>query len=90
MIKRLAETNLVAGDYPAAMKYLRILDKTIAYRLWAAANRPNADGHLRSLTLNDKRQYALKDDTLRTRVLEDVRGIVASHNTLVGAVVDTH
>ena len=66
MIKRLAETNLVAGDYPAAMKYLRILDKTIAYRRWAAANRPTADGHLRSLTLNDKRQYALKDDTLRT------------------------
>lgn len=66
MVKRLAEANLVAGDYPAAMKYLRILDNTIAYRRWAKANRPTEEGKLRSVSLNDKRQYAIKNDTLRT------------------------
>lgn len=66
MIKRLAEANLVAGDYPAAMKYLRILDKTLAYSQWSAANRPTPDGKLRSMTLNAKREFAIKSDTLRT------------------------
>ena len=66
MVKRLAEANLVAGDYPAAMKYLRILDNTLAYNRWAKLNRPTHDGKLRSLSLNNKREYAIKNDTLRT------------------------
>lgn len=61
MIKRLAEANLVAGDHPAAMKYLRLLDKTIAYRKWATANRP---GRLNP-KLADLKQFAIKDDTIR-------------------------
>jgi len=36
MMKRLAECNLVSGDSLAAEKYLRILDKTFAYRKWAS------------------------------------------------------
>ena len=66
MVKRLAEANLVAGDYPAAMKYLRILDNTLAYSRWAKANRPTHDGKLRSMSLSNKREYAIKNDTLRT------------------------
>lgn len=65
MVKRLAEANLVAGDYPAAMKYLRILDNTLAYSRWAKANRPTRDGKLRSMSLTSKREYAIKNDTLR-------------------------
>ena len=35
MMRRLAECNFVSGDSLAAEKYLRILDKTLAYRKWA-------------------------------------------------------
>ena len=35
MIRRLAECNIVSGDTLAAEKYLRILDKTLAYSKWA-------------------------------------------------------
>lgn len=35
IIKRLAETNLINGDYDVAMKYLMMLRKTLFYRQWA-------------------------------------------------------
>ncbi|MCU0454670.1 MAG: DUF6057 family protein [Bacteroidales bacterium] len=34
-IKRLAETNLINGQYEVAGKYLKILQKTVFYRKWA-------------------------------------------------------
>lgn len=34
-VKRLAETNLINGNYAVAEKYLRLLQKTIYYRTWA-------------------------------------------------------
>ena len=34
-IKRLAETNLINGQYEVARKYLRILENTLFYRPWA-------------------------------------------------------
>jgi len=34
-IKRLAETNIINGDYKVAAKYLKILTKTFYYRGWA-------------------------------------------------------
>lgn len=34
-VKRLAETNLINGQYGVAKKYLRMLEKTIFYRPWA-------------------------------------------------------
>ena len=61
MIKRLAEANLVAGDDEAAMKYLRILDKTLVYSKWSKANRP---GHINA-SLKDLQRYAIKDDAIR-------------------------
>ena len=35
VLKRLAETNLINGQYKVAEKYLRMLEKTIFYRPWA-------------------------------------------------------
>ena len=34
-IKRLAETNLINGQYEVARKYLHLLEKTLFYRKWA-------------------------------------------------------
>lgn len=34
-IKRLAETNIINGDYEVAKKYLHILQKTLYYKKWA-------------------------------------------------------
>ncbi len=35
VIKRLAETNLINGQYKVSEKYLKILEKTIFYKKWA-------------------------------------------------------
>ena len=35
MIRRMAETNIVNGEYAAAGKYLKILSQTLFYRRWA-------------------------------------------------------
>jgi hypothetical protein len=43
VIKRLAETNMINGQYKVSEKYLKLLEKTIFYRTWAK----------RSLTLLD-------------------------------------
>lgn len=40
MIRRLAEINLVSGDTLAALKYLRILDRTYAYADWSRNHTP--------------------------------------------------
>lgn len=34
-VKRLAETNLINGQYEVARKYLKMLEKTVFYRPWA-------------------------------------------------------
>ena len=35
VVKRLAETNLINGQYDVARKYLQMLEKTVFYRPWA-------------------------------------------------------
>jgi len=35
VVKRLAETNIINGQYEIARKYLHLLEKTILYRSWA-------------------------------------------------------
>lgn len=40
MMRRLAEINLVSCDTAAALKYLRILDKTFAYSGWSRTHTP--------------------------------------------------
>jgi len=64
-IRRLAETNLINGQYDVARKYLHILEKTFFYKKWAqrmllmidngeeSISRHPLYGRLRSMTLND-------------------------------------
>ncbi|MDE6740814.1 MAG: hypothetical protein K2J58_00620 [Muribaculaceae bacterium] len=42
MIQRLAEVNLVSGDTLAALKYLRILDRTHSYADWSSSHIPGS------------------------------------------------
>lgn len=64
-LKRLAEINLINGDEAAAMKYLRVLDKTLLYHRWArtrmAGNRPK--GMERWMEM--KRTLTATTDTVR-------------------------
>ena len=71
MIKRLAEINLVKGDYTATRKYLRILQKTFVWRRWA--NRVFSSLGIHATTEEkallqpylDKRPFINTRDTLR-------------------------
>ncbi|MGL4852684.1 MAG: DUF6057 family protein [Phocaeicola sp.] len=46
MLQRLVQTNLIFGEYKVAEKYLSKLDKTFAYKSWAA--------HYRTFLYNDE------------------------------------
>lgn len=84
VVKRLAETNLINGEYKVAEKYLRMLEKTIFYRPWAqrmiqmlgderAINEHPLYGTLR--------QYRLQDDFLFSdRELDKICGLLFMHN----------
>ena len=64
MIKRLAECNLVSGDSIAALKYLRILQKTLVYRPWAEQMLRHELPHYQYIL--DKRRFVNRADTIRT------------------------
>jgi hypothetical protein len=64
-IKRLAETNLINGQYKVAEKYITLLEKTIFYRGWAR----NAKGYLNNEekinndpVWGEKRRFAVTND----------------------------
>ena len=67
VIKRLAETNLINGQYAVARKYLQMLEKTIFYRPWAQrtmamlGDEKAINAHPLYGTL---RQYRLEEDFL--------------------------
>ncbi|MCC8199971.1 MAG: DUF6057 family protein [Tannerellaceae bacterium] len=67
MAKRLAEINLINEDIPATEKYLRMLDKTLFHRKWAAGTRRMlyADGPETHLWLQVKRDQRFTSDLLR-------------------------
>ncbi len=71
MVKRLAEINLVTGDYDTARKYLRILQQTFVWRKWADRIFAALGRHAtqeEKLTLQpylDKRPFVNTKDTLR-------------------------
>jgi len=85
VIKRLAETNMINGQYKVAEKYLRMLKKTIFYRPWAlrttqmlgnekAINEHRLYGALR--------RYHLQDDMLFSDIeLDKNCGQLFMHNT---------
>lgn len=65
-IKRMAEINLINGDNAAAMKYLRLLQKTMCYRGWAERRIPGKQTPEVSQWLERKRQLLPATDTLRS------------------------
>ncbi|MCD7977863.1 MAG: DUF6057 family protein [Tannerellaceae bacterium] len=83
MAKRLAEINLVNEDIPATEKYLRMLDKTLFHRKWAAATRQMlyADPMETNLWLQVKREQRFTSDLLR-------KG--NDHETSLKALVEHH
>lgn len=64
-IKRLAEINLINGDEAAAMKYLRLLQKTMCYREWAERRMPGSQTPEIRQWLEQKRRLLPVTDTLR-------------------------
>ena len=71
-IKRLAETNLINGQYKVARKYLTMLQKTIYYRNWAERrlemidnprliDENNVYGYLRKVRLEDDFLFSDKE-----------------------------
>lgn len=64
-IKRLAEANLINDDIPAAMKYLRMLEKTIAYKRWAVAHTPETQAAAVKADITLKQQFVNTTDHIR-------------------------
>ncbi|MDR2913186.1 MAG: DUF6057 family protein [Alistipes sp.] len=59
IVQRLVQTNLIFGFYPAAEKYIRLLEQTMFYREWAARHREflyNDDAVAADPTLGAKRR----------------------------------
>lgn len=75
MLKRLAEINLINGDQAAAMKYLRILSKTLFYRQWAYDRMPGHQPDKVKQWLATKRTLIPQTDTLRTSTTDIVKSL---------------
>lgn len=73
-IKRLAECNLVNGDMPAAMKYLRLLEKTLVYKDWAKKQMGDIQPEIaeKQQLINTSDNIRIGDDcyTILTQLLE--------------------
>ena len=84
VMKRLAETNLINGQYEVARKYLLMLEKTIFYRPWAQrtlamlGDENTINAHPLYGTM---RQYRLQEDFLFSdRELDKICGQLFMHN----------
>jgi hypothetical protein len=65
IIKRLAETNLINGQYKTSEKYLFILEKTLFYRRWAKKTREylyNEEKINEDPVWGEKRRFLVVDD----------------------------
>jgi len=84
VVKRLAETNLINGQYQVARKYLRMLEKTVFYRPWAQrtmAMLGDEDAINRHPLYGTLRQYRLQDDFLFSeQELDKICGQLFMHN----------
>lgn len=70
MIQRLAEINLINKDEAAAVKYLRMLSKTMFYKQWAADRMPGRETPEVQRWLQQKRQLIPASDTVRTSTMD--------------------
>lgn len=84
VVKRLAETNIINGDYRIAEKYLRMLEKTIFYRPWAQrmiAILGNEKAINENPLYGTLRQYKLQEDLLFSDgELDHICGQLFLHN----------
>lgn len=84
VVKRLAETNLINGQYRVAEKYLRMLEKTAFYRTWAQSRMEMlADTILidQHPVYGRMRRLRLTDDFLFSEVeLDKICGQLLMHN----------
>lgn len=65
IIRRLAETNLINGQYQVSEKYLHILEHTLFYRKWAKNTLPylyNEEKINANADWGEKRKYLIVDD----------------------------
>lgn len=81
MIKRLAEINLVNGDDKAALKYLRMLNKTLLHKNWAERRMPDRQSPQVKDWLEKKRKHIPTQDQLRSGedAVSSLRNLVASN-----------
>ena len=84
IVKRLAETNLINGQYKVAEKYLRMLEKTVFYHTWAKdklqliAHEEQIDKHP---LYGRMRQFRLQEDFLFSDTeLDKIFGQLFMHN----------
>lgn len=81
MVMRLAEINLINGDTEAAMKYLRLLQKTWLYKEWAEQRMPGKEDVKIKKWLEQKRAFVSIRDTLRSAGKQtlSLRALLNSH-----------
>ncbi len=84
VVKRLAETNMINGQYKVAGKYLKMLEKTMFYRPWAKRMMAMLGDEK---AINDHplygrlRQYRLQEDFLFSEIeLDKICGQLFVHN----------
>lgn len=65
ILKRLAETNLINGQYEVSEKYLKILEKTLFYKKWAKTTRSylyDEDKINNNSEWGEKRKFMVRND----------------------------
>ncbi len=88
MMRRLAEINMVTGDSAAAIKYLRILSKTLFHRKWAENQLKMIQSSETNNWLANKRSQVSNADMLRKSndYLSSLQFLVEQHPDNVVAV----
>ncbi len=65
MLKRLCEINLVSADTAIAMKYVRILEKTLLYKDWAKKHNPYSLDEKVKKEILEKRKFSNTSKSIR-------------------------
>lgn len=84
-IRRLAETNLINGQYGVARKYLHILEKTLFYRKWAQSTLAMIDGGEVAVMSHPlygrlRRMKLAEDFLFSNREMDKICGRLLMHN----------
>jgi hypothetical protein len=83
-VKRLAETNLINGNYEVARKYLKLLERTVFYRNWAHKTEKflyNEDLINSDPEYGEKRKMIIKKDFFfKTEIMEGALNMLLQQN----------